>query len=271
MSNSNSLSLQVHVVTMNRDDHLFLQKMNIQSDALIGNQCDCNKVENFDFSGHRMIMYSWNERGVGLNRNNLLLRSEADIVLFADDDVVYEDGYADIVLKAFEEHPEADMITFNVIPLPRSIDPKLNTKWKRIHKYNCLKYGAPRMAVRLSRLREKNVYFSLLFGGGAKYSSGEDSLFIMDCIKRGLKVYAYPADIGTVTFETSSWFTGFHDKYFKDKGIFFYHLSSKLSKLLCLQYCVRHQKLFQSFCSWKQAYRLMISGIKEYRMEVHGK
>ena len=257
--------MQVLAVTMNQNDHSLLDRMNIQSDALIGNQCQNNDVEHFLYKDHKVSYYSWNERGVGLNRNNLLLRATADIVLFADDDVVYEDGYEQTVLKAFEEHPEADMITFNVIPLPRSIDPKLNVKWHRVGKLNCLKYGAPRMAVRLDRLREKNLYFTLLFGGGAKFSSGEDSLFIMDCIKRGIKVYAYPAKIGTVTFETSSWFTGYDEKYFKDKGIFFYFLSPGLVWLLCLQYCVRHKGLFKEYFSAKMAFRYMLQGIKEFK------
>ena len=37
-----------------------------------------------------------------------------------------------------------------------------------------------------------HITFSLLFGGGAKYSNGEDSLFLKDCLKYGLVVYAVP-------------------------------------------------------------------------------
>ena len=33
-------------------------------------------------------------------------------------------------------------------------------------------------AVRRERLQAANITFSLLFGGGAKYSNGEDSLFL---------------------------------------------------------------------------------------------
>ncbi len=259
--------LQVLTVTMNRHDYSLLDKMNIQTDAMIGNQSDENSKVEFEHNGHRVIWYSWDERGVGLNRNNLLMRADADIVLFSDDDVVYDDGYEDIVLKAFEEHPEADVIVFNVIPIPESIDPCLVTKWKRIRFLSCLKYGAVRIAARVSALRDSNVYFSLLFGGGARFSSGEDSLFMADCVRKKMKVYGYPARIGEVYFESSSWFRGYNEKYFMDKGIFFYFLSGRFYYLLCIQYCIRRRKLFSEYYTPFRALKLMLKGIKTYKNE----
>lgn len=259
-------SFQVLVVTMKQTNFDFITKMNIQSDALIGNQMmKENSVESIEYNGNKITMYSWDERGVGLNRNNLIMRANADIILFADDDVIYEDGYVDTILKAFKEHPEADGITFDVVPIPDTINPDLNKKWHRIRWYNCLKYGAPRLALRMRSLRQYNIYFSLLFGGGAKYSSGEDSLFIADCIRSGMKIYGCPETIGHVTFDSSSWFNGYTEKYFKDKGLFFYFLSKRLGKLLCLQYCIRRNSLFKEAYSAKEAYYLMKKGIDEYK------
>lgn len=253
--------MQVLAVTMHQNDHSLLNKMRISSDALIGNQADRFEKESFQYEGKKITWYTWDERGVGLNRNNLLMRADADIVLFADDDVVYEEGYQETVLRAFEQHPEADVILFNVVPLPESINPCLITKWHRVRWYNCLKYGAVRVAARLNKLRQSNINFTLLFGGGAKYSSGEDSIFMMDCLRSGLKVYGYPAKIGCVYFNTSSWFQGFTEKYFMDKGVFFHTLSRRFGKLLCLQYCVRCSSTFREHCSRKQTYKWMKQGI----------
>ncbi|MBO4453386.1 MAG: glycosyltransferase family 2 protein [Clostridia bacterium] len=259
-------TLQVLAVTMNmpEGDSLF-KRMNLSSDALVGNQCGANGYKEYVFNGHTVKVYSRDDRGVGLNRNDIIMRADADILLFADDDVIYDDGYEEKILDEFRKHPEADAITFNVVPIPDTIPPDLNTKWKRIRWYNCLKYGAPRLAIRKSVLREKGIYFSLLFGGGAKYSSGEDSLFIADLIRSGVKVYGAPVKIGSVTFEESSWFSGYNDKYFMDKGLFFYFLSHRFSKLLCLQYCVRKKGLFAGKYTAKQAYILMKSGIRKYK------
>ena len=40
--------------------------------------------------------------------------AEGDIVLFSDEDVVYDKGYEKRILEAFEQHPEADFLLFNL-------------------------------------------------------------------------------------------------------------------------------------------------------------
>lgn len=90
-----------------------------------------------------------------------------------------------------------------------------------------MKYGAVRIAVRTQKLRQANIYYSLLFGGGAMYSSGEDSLFIAECIRKGLRVYTNPTLIGHVSQEKSTWFKGYTNKYFIDKGVLFASLSKR--------------------------------------------
>ena len=58
------------------------------------------------------------------------------------------------------------------------------------------------------------VRFSTLFGGGAKYSNGEDSLFIKELMDKGIQVYTSPEVIGRETESESTWFSGYHDKFF---------------------------------------------------------
>lgn len=52
--------------------------------------------------------------GCRLSRNNALLRADADLCLFSDEDIVYDDGAAERIIEGFEQHPEADMLLFNV-------------------------------------------------------------------------------------------------------------------------------------------------------------
>ena len=260
-----STRIQVQIVTMKQTDFSLLQKMNIQCDAMIGNQgMQENTVSSIQYNGYTATMYSWNEKGVGLNRNNLLLRGISEIVLFSDDDVVYDDGYMDTVLQAFDDHPEADGILFDVIPIPETIPPDLNKTWHRIRWFNYQKYGAPRLAIRSAVLKEKNIYYSLLFGGGARYSSGEDTLFLSQLLHSGVKLYACPNRIGTVSF-SNTWFSGYNQKYFYDKGVLFYFLSHRHAKILCLQYCIRKRYLFAETYSWKEALGLMLQGIRSFQ------
>ena len=104
------MTLQVLIATMHQTDHSLLDKMNIQSDAIVINQCDCDKIEKFTYKGHEIIWLSLNERGIGLSRNTALMRGTADIVLFADEDVIYEDGYSQKIINAFDKNPKADIL-----------------------------------------------------------------------------------------------------------------------------------------------------------------
>ncbi|MDE7159673.1 MAG: glycosyltransferase family 2 protein [Muribaculaceae bacterium] len=51
-------------------------------------------------------------RGISLNRNNALSHCDADIVIFADDDLTLYPGAPDAVREAYARHPEAQVITF---------------------------------------------------------------------------------------------------------------------------------------------------------------
>jgi glycosyltransferase involved in cell wall biosynthesis len=258
------MKLQVLVSTMYQTDHSLLKKMNIQSDAIVVNQCERNEFEEFDYKGNLVRFISLAERGVGLSRNNALMRATADICVFADEDVAYVDDYKEIILNAFANSPDADLILFNVFSSNQKRPTYEIKKYGRVRLYSCLRYGTVKIAVRTEMQKKANIYFSLLFGGGAMYSSGEDSLFIAECIKKGLKIFTEPTVIGFASQEGSSWFEGYTDKYFIDKGVLFACLSKRWAEVLCLQFCIRHQKMFIGTKTWSEAYKIMLKGISMY-------
>lgn len=253
------VKIQVLVAAMHQKDHQLLQKMNIQTDVIVGNQTDCDMVEKFDFNGLNATYLTFNERGVGLNRNNALMRADADVCLIADDDMVYVDGYPQIIKKAFEECPKADMIVFNLLE-PHSVNKRYIIKKKRrVTHLNYLRYGAARIAFNLNAIRKNGIYFNQCFGGGTEHCAGEDNLFLSSCLKKGLKIYAYPAYIAVLTEERdSTWDTGNINKYLKDKGVLFRTLSPKWWFLLCLQDAIRHSSEYKM--KWIDSLKLMLSG-----------
>ena len=107
--------------------------------------------------------------------------------------------------------------------------------------------------------------FSLLFGGGAPYSAGEDSLFIMRCVKSGMKIYALPVSIGREELRPSTWFNGYTEKFFYDRGVLFSHLYGKLAGVMAIRYIMLKKKLMCKEVSPKKAYGLIKKGIREGR------
>ena len=250
------MTIQVLVATMNQNDHELLTKMNIQTSAIIGNQCDYNRVDDFSFNGNKIKYLNFAERGVGLNRNNTLMRADGDILLFADDDMRFFDNYADLVEREFVNLQKADVIVFNI----GEKNPKryINKKRKRIGRFNFLRYGAARIAAKSSALKKYGIFFNQCFGGGTEHCAGEDNLFLASCLKNGLRVYASPVYLAELLDDReSSWFKGYDEKYLKDKGYLFKVMSPKFWRLLCFQDAVRHKKMYSKKIS--TILRIMLS------------
>ena len=251
------MKIQVLIASMHQTDHSLLEKMNIQTDAIVGNQCDRNEVEDFEWNGHKIKYLNFAERGVGLNRNNALMRADADVCLFADDDMVYVDGYAEKIEKAFQDNPRADVIVFNLTE--KDSERKQITKTSRVGYLNYLRYGTARVAFKFTSVKEQGIYFNQCFGGGTEHAHGEDNLFLTACLNKGLKIYAVPVEIAELNDERpSSWNMGYDDKYLIDQGILYKTISRRWWSLLCLQDAVRRHNAYKR--SIFASYKLMKKG-----------
>lgn len=213
------MELEVLVATVQQTDLSLMEKMNLRQNAVIANQCGRWDYTQVQTEGKRVRMLSTDTKGVGINRNLALQLAEADILLFADDDMVYYDGALQGVLDAFRQNPDADVIFFCMdYTRDGEIFEQRRHKAKRLHTWNCLRYGAARMAIRREAVIRHKLTFSTLFGGGCQYSSGEDTLFILDAVRAGLKLYTSEYVIGKCAKDSSSWFSGYNEKYFYDRG-----------------------------------------------------
>lgn len=258
------MKLQVLVAAMNANAHELAEKMNLQTDALIVNQCDRFDYEEFEHAGHRVQCFSMAERGVGRSRNFALMHSEGDLLLFSDEDIRLEDGYEERIREAFQENPDADMILFNL-----EIDPSRatyhNEKKHRIRWYNYGRFGMVETVARREVLLRANLSFSLLFGGGARYSNGEDSLFLHDSLQRGLHLYTETANIGREILRDSTWFQGYTEKFFFDRGVLYAYLYGGLSELWTLRYLLVKKRILCTEIPFSRAWKLMQRGIREGR------
>ena len=258
----NGMTLQLLVSAVQKEPRELVRRMHIESDAILVIQCGENSYEEWEENGHTIYAYRFRERGVGLSRNNALMRADRDISVFSDEDIVYTKGYEQKILAEFEKYPAADMLLFNV-DVCEERRTYHNDSFGRVRQYNCGRYPAYSFAVRTRKLHQKNIAFSLLFGGGAKYSNGEDSLFIRDCIRKGLKVYKVPVTIGQEVPRPSTWFHGYDEKFFFDRGVLYYHLYGFLKKPLALRFLLKNKVQMCGEIPLKKAYALMKQGMRE--------
>ncbi len=249
------MKLEVLLTVMNLKDNIELKKTNITSKCTVINQCDKNEFKKYkNFS-----IYSYNERGASNSRNRGLEHVTEDIIIFCDDDVVYNDDYEKLIIDEFNKNKKADVIIFNFNVLYRP--QRINRKRKRLHLYNSLNYATYNIAFRREKIND--IRFNPLFGPGAKYKNGDDSLVIRDFYKNGLKVYSSPIYLGTVSNDNSTWFKGYDHEYIFNKGAIFTAINPKLRHILCLQYLLRHKEVLTDY-NLIQAYKIMMKGSKDY-------
>lgn len=261
------MRLQFLVSAVNEDVRTLAEKMNLQADAIIVNQCGENAYQEYERQGHQIRCYSFAERGVGLSRNNCLMRADGDLCAFADEDIVYNPGAADLILSEFEKNPGADLILFNM-EVPEERRTYHNKDYGRVRWYNCGRYPTYSFVARTEALHQANMAFSLLFGGGARYSNGEDSLFLAECIRKGLKVYRTPVCIGRENGRPSTWFSGYNEKFFYDRGVLYRFLYKRAAVPMAVRFLWRHRKIMfrdggkEGGPGLREAFRLMRKGIR---------
>lgn len=260
------MKVQVLVSAVNKNPRQLTESMHLATDAVIINQTDRESKETFPIAGGEVQCFCFAERGVGRSRNHALSRATGEFCLFADEDIVYDEGYEEKILAAFAAQPDADLITFNF-----RVDPSRatyeNKEKKRVRWYNYGRYPTFAVAARTEKLKRAGVEFSLLFGGGAKYSNGEDSLFLHDCLKKGLRIYTCTEWLGGETFRESTWFQGYNEKFFFDRGVLYHFLYGGAAHLMALRFLLAHRGTMCGETGVGEAYRLMKKGIAQGKKE----
>lgn len=248
------LEVMLSVMNLNKED---LDKMNITSKCTVINQCgkeNFEKYKNFN-------IYSYNEIGTSNSRNRGLEHITEDIILLCDDDIIYNEDYEKNILQEFKNNKKADVIIFNVNR--KHIKKRMIKNRKRLRIYNCLHYASVNIAFRKNVVLEKKIKFNNLFGPNAKYSNGEDTLLIVDMLKNKLKIYSSPINIGISNGNKSTWFNGYNEKFFFDKGALFTVINKRLRLFLIIQYLIRHNDILSNI-NFLKALKIMLRGSKDY-------
>lgn len=268
MKQTDKNKFQILCVTMNQIDFSKIKDMNINSNIIFANQSNKVGYSELKFKNHIAKMITTNTKGVGINRNIALSYADAEICLFADDDVIYFDNLEDIILKEFADYPSADVIIFHLESNSNERKLAKYSKTRRWKKYEPRPWGAVRIAFRLNAVQKANLWFSPLFGGGCVFPNGEDSMWIDSAFDANLKFYVSNKTIGYVDMSESSWFSGFDYKYFYAKGAFYQASYPRMIKIWMLYFAFRTRKMtmltFKERLQWLEYGRHGYNSMKSY-------
>lgn len=268
------MKLQVLMSTMNtsKENIINLIRQNhLECDVLVLNQCGRNDHYEVHNKEHIIEVVEVDERGLSKSRNRALFHSLADICLIADDDMHYEVDLKENIIKTFEAHPDVDIFAF-YIERSASFNEKELGKQKQIHKFSSLGLMSVQIAFRRLSIMNKNLCFDEDFGAGSgHFISGEENIFLIDCLRKGLKIVYVPIKIGATIENDSSWFTGYDKQYFESKGATFERLFPYMSWLMIYVFAVLKRKEYQHDTRYKNALIHMKKGRKECKTMLKGR
>ena len=196
--------------------------------------------------------------------------SKAEILLLADDDLFFVNNYNEIIKKAYEDNPMYDVIVFQVEGINQRFK-NYYPKERNIGYIRSLKVSSVEISFKRASILNANISFNEMIGTGAKYRMGEENEFLYKCLRSGLKIKYIPIKIADLYIGDSSWFCGFNEKYFFDKGAVFTAMSKKMCYILMIQFLIRHYKTYRSETSAKRAIVNMIKGHIEYNRDIRSK
>lgn len=216
------MKLNVLISCMHETDTSIVARSNIQSDAVVVNQCDTNSVIEYDFTNKNgkvchVKFINTTERGLSRSRNMAIANSWGDICLIADDDEKFANNYEDVIIKAFNDI-NSDVIALGFHYTNRGRN-NFNKRTK-INWFNFLKICSVQISFKRNSIMTHKIKFAENMGSGTGNGSGEENKFISDCLRNKLLIYAEPCDIAEIDYniEDSKWFKGYDKSYFVNKG-----------------------------------------------------
>lgn len=257
---------QVLLSILDMDDINYIDSLKITGSAVVVNQCSDDEISevtrrSVNGSDQAVMYVKTKQRGLSRSRNMAIENSDAEICILCDNDVVYEDGYEEMILNEFDKRPDADIIVFYI---KRKEKPQPNYQEERKMDYlSVLKIFSPEIAFRRESIRD--LRFDEDFGAGSgKYIMGEENIFLYDALKAKKKIYYVPLKIAELKEVQSTWFSDYDERFFISRGANYAAMSRLWSHILMWQFAIRKRSLYKENLSFLDAVSFMYKGRKEY-------
>ena len=236
--------VEVLVATMHqpKGDYSLLERLNIQSDAVVVNQCDRNATYTLHFQKYNVLWIDSTERGLSRSRNLALRNLHAEIGVICDEDELLSDGYPLMIENAYNTIPQAGFIAFNITRFGWNEEEQPFSIPRKISFFKT--YSSVHITFKRASIADAGIIFDTRFGAGSgMYACSEDAIFCMDCHKAQIPMYTFPGCLCSVNCEQSTWFEGYTDKYFFDVGAYLAHVFPYMKWILKWYYPWRCRKL----------------------------
>ena len=248
---------------MNQQDDRLIRSSGIRGNAVVINQCGREDRRCYRTEAGTVRWLDSATRGLTVSRNLALETSDADICLLCDDDEVFVPDYESKICGAYERVADADVIIFKMVNRKPSFEDRII----RLRFPGTMKVSSWQISFRRQSLIRTGVRFDELLGAGTGNGAEEELKFLTDCQRAGLKIYYVPEKIASVAQTESTWFHGFNETFFYNRGATTrYILGAPLAVAYAAYYVLRKREMYSGHITPRAAWKAIIRGIRENRI-----
>jgi len=216
--------IEILIATMHQDSLDFLLPMfpflhfsNFR--ILIVNQTQNGIILKSEYSNIRVINSF--EKGLSKSRNLALENALGKILVIADDDVVYQEGFDSTIIKAYNQFPKAAAIRFCAVKVNGDLIKKYPQSSKtNLNVFDILSTSSIEMTLNAAILDQSKIRFDENFGLGGIFKMGEEAIFLFDLKNKNQPLAFDPQIIVKHQELTSSDKKSIGEKYFIQGALF---------------------------------------------------
>ena len=207
---------------MHEENYEILGRTNVQTDAIVINQCNRESVERIQFidkfnNVHNAVFVCTTQRGLSKSRNMALNYAAGyDICIICDDDEIMSDNYDSLLNEAYNKYRTADVIAFSIkCDEYTRVYPKTDSK---LNFFDILKTSSQQITFKYQSLRERSIWFDEKMGSGTGNGPGEETKLLLTCRKKGCNMRYSSFCLAEINKGDSKWFHGYTERYFENQG-----------------------------------------------------
>lgn len=266
------MNINVLISCMHQKDADIIHRTNIQTDVVVVNQCDNDKVSEFDFQNKKgkichAKFINTKERGLSRSRNMAINNSWGDVCLICDDDEYLEDDYDVKISEAYQNHPEEKIIVFTIERNDYETPKQYPPHEQYVGLKQLLQTSSVQVTFKREEIKREGLLFDVMLGSGTGNGAGEENKFLMDCKRKGFKIYYVPICLGAVLTGNSTWFKGYTPQFMKNQGWTSRRaLGTPIGFCYIMSYGLRHRALFKKDgMNMYNVYKYLLQGFFEKR------
>ena len=217
--------IEILIATMNRDDLGFLEVMFSKTDVtkyniLIINQTTTEKQ--LHRTSRTIKVINVLEKGLSKSRNLALRSATKKLVVFTDDDVVFETNFDTTIINAFNDYPNFDGFIFPFQMKEGVVAKKYSSTFQsQLSAFDILNTSSVELVFKKEAIQSARLHFDENFGLGSPFYMGEEAIFVFDAKRKGLKMGFVPQILLTHSQFTTTQKATVLERYFYQSAVFY--------------------------------------------------